>query len=61
MGHKYFEQMLNICVMSSTCFMLGLCDPLMCQVIILERHEFWQYHAYSILVMGMKELYTWVP
>ena len=46
--------MFNICVISSTCFVVGLCNPLMCRVIILERHEFWQHCADSIVKMDMK-------
>ena len=54
MGHKYFEQMFNICVMSSTCFIVGLGNPLMCRVIVLERYEFWWHRAYLILVVDTK-------
>ena len=48
------EQMSNICVMSSTCFMVGLCYPLICRVIILEKYEFWQHRAYSIMIVDTK-------
>jgi hypothetical protein len=31
-GHKYLEQMFNICVISSNCFIVGLYNPF-CRVI----------------------------
>ena len=41
--------MLNICVMSSTYFVLGLRNPLMCRVVVLEDPECRQHQAHSII------------
>ena len=34
--------------------MLGLCNPLMCRVVVLENPKFWQQRAYSVLVIDTK-------
>ena len=34
--------------------MLGLWNPLMCRVVVLESPEFWQHHAYTVLIVDTK-------
>jgi hypothetical protein len=47
----------NICVMSSTCFMVGLWNPLVCRVI--DTRKTWVLAASRLLNFGRgyKELY----
>ena len=45
--------MLNICIMSST-LMVGLFNPVMCRVIVLEDPECWQHHAYSVIIVDTR-------
>ena len=49
MGQKYFEQMLDICVMLSTRVVFGLWNPLMCRVVVLEGPECRQHRAHSVI------------
>jgi len=46
------EQMLNICVMSSTYFVLGLRNPLMCRVVVPEDPVCRRYHGHSVMIVG---------
>jgi len=45
--------MLNICVMSST-LMVGLFNPVMCRVIVLEDPECWQHRADSVIIVDTR-------
>ena len=47
------EQMLNICVMSST-LMVGLFYPVMCRVNVHEDPECWQHRAYSVIIVDTR-------
>ena len=49
-----FEQILNICVMSSTYFMLGLWNPLMCRVVVLEGPECRQHRAHLVIIVDTR-------
>ena len=34
--------------------MLGLWNPLMCRVVVLENPEFWQHRAYSVIIVDTR-------
>ena len=40
--------------MSSTYFVLGLWNPLMCRVVVLEGPECWQHRAYSVIIVDTR-------
>ena len=50
-----FEQILNICIMLSTYFVLGLWNPLMYRVVVLESPECWKHRAYSVIIVDIRD------
>ena len=46
-----FGQILNIL---STCYVVGLWNPLVCRVVVLEGSECWQHRAYSVTIVDTR-------
>ena len=44
-------QILNIL---STCYVVGLWNPLVCRVVVLEGPECWQHRAYSVIIVDTR-------
>ena len=48
------EQMLNNCC-NVKYLLVGLWNPLMCRVVVLEFPECWQHRAYSVIIVDTRD------